>query len=181
MEEAKRSWVEKTEKLNYDKDGKKLWKLTKALNYEKSSYGEIVLQKDEQTYTGKQAADLFIDEYAEISDLEIPIERDQEVNQELQEYQNLDNANEPTEMNCPFNNEELKTALSTLQLQKAPGPDEITNEMLINMGPQAKKKMLQLINDSWRSGILPKYGRKLQFSLFIRKEKTREKLQAIAL
>ena len=27
--------------------------------------------------------------------------------------------------------------------------------MLINMGPQAKKKMLQLINDSWRSGIVP--------------------------
>ena len=58
-------------------------------------------------------------------------------------------------MNSPFQMKELQAGISTLLLNKAPGPDQITNEMLINMGPQAKKKMLQLMNDSWRSGKVP--------------------------
>jgi len=144
--EARKSWAEKTKKLNFDKDGRKLWKLTKALSDENDSIGQILLQKSGQTYTGKQAADIFIEEYAEISDLEIPEEREQEVIQEMQDLQSQDDT---TEINSPFKMEELQAGLSKLLLKKAPGPDEITNEMLINLGPQAKKKLLQLINDSW--------------------------------
>ena len=74
--------------------------------------------------------------------MKIPIERDQEVNLELQAYQNLNNATEPIGMKCSFNTQELKTALSTLQLQKTPDPEETTHEMLINMGSQAKKEII---------------------------------------
>ena len=117
--------------------------------------GQILLQKDEQTYTGKQAADLFIEEYEEISNLAVPAEREQEITEELLEHQNQDQNNFDYEMNSPFIMEELKTALSSLSLKKAPGPDQVSNEMLINMGPQGKKKLLQLFNDSWRTGIVP--------------------------
>ena len=118
MEEAKNSWIEKTEKLNFDKDGRKLWKLTKSLNDENVSIGQISLQKNDQVYTGKQAADLFIEEYEEVSNLEIPEVREQEIVQELQDFQNQDEQTEPTEMNSPFKMDELWTALSSLQQKK---------------------------------------------------------------
>ena len=110
-----------------------MWNLTKALNDEVSQIGQILLQKDEQTYTGKQAADLFIEEYEEISNLAVPAEREQEITEELLEHQNQDQNNFDFEMNSPFIMEELKTALSSLSLKKAPGPDQVTNGMLIKM------------------------------------------------
>ena len=174
-EEARNSWVEKTESLNFDKDGRKLWRLTKALNDENAPLGQISLEKNGQIYTGKQAADIFIEQYEEVSNLKVPEVKEQEILQELQEYQNQDEHMEPTEMNSPFKIDELRTALSSLQLKKAPGPDQITNEMLINMGPQAKKKLLQLINDSWRTGIVPEIWREATILPINKKEKDKNK------
>lgn len=156
MEEARKSWAEKTEGLNFDKDGRKLWKLTKALNDEGSKGGQITLQPNDEPLTGKQAADHFIDEFAEISNLEVPERREEDMREKLLEY-DINQAEEPMPMvmDSPFNIQEFEAALSTLLLRKAPGPDQITNEMLLHIGPQAKKKLLQLMNDSWRSGIVP--------------------------
>ena len=174
-EETRNSWIEKTESLNFDKDGRKLWKITKALNDENSQVGQILLEKDEHTYTGKHAADLFIEEYEEISNLNVPEAREQEIKQTLLEYQNQDQNNTDFEMNSPFKMEELKAALSCLSLKKAPGPDEITNEMLINMGPQAKKKLLQLFNDSWRTGIVPEVWKEATILPIHKKGKDKKK------
>ena len=49
-----------------------------------------------------------------------------------------------------FNNAETK---------KAPGPDNITNEMLLHLGPCSKRKLLQLFNDGWRTGTVPQVWR----------------------
>merc|ERR1711879_1076207 len=108
-EEARNSWVEKTESLNFDKDSRKLWRLTKALNDENAPLGQISLEKNDQIYTGKQAADIFIEQYEEVSNLKVPEVREQEILQELQEYQNQDEHMEPTEMNSPFKIDELRT------------------------------------------------------------------------
>ena len=58
-------------------------------------------------------------------------------------------------MNSPCTVPELDAALATLQLEKSPGPDKITNEMLLHLGPAAKKKLLQLIDDSWKTRSVP--------------------------
>ena len=57
-------------------------------------------------------------------------------------------------MNSPFVTKELEDALTMLKLKKAPGPDNITNEMLLHLGPRSKKKLLQLFNDGWRTGTV---------------------------
>ena len=126
-------------------------------------------------YTGKQVADLFIEEYEEISNLAVPEEREQEVTEELLELQNQDQNNNDLEMNSPFIMEELKTALSSLSLKKAPGPDQVTNEMLINLGPQGKKKLLQLFNDSWRTGIVPEVWKEATILPIHKKGKEKKK------
>ena len=58
-------------------------------------------------------------------------------------------------MNSPFVINELDDALTTLKLRKAPGPDNITNEMLLYLGTPSKKKILQLFNGGWRTGTVP--------------------------
>ena len=58
-------------------------------------------------------------------------------------------------MNCPSVTKELEDALTTLKLKKAPGTDNITNEMLLHLGPRSKKKLLQLLNGAWGTGTVP--------------------------
>ena len=64
---AREKWKQKTESLNFDKDGKKLWKLVKNLNDEKCSSRCIALKQDGETITGKKAANKFIEIYASTS------------------------------------------------------------------------------------------------------------------
>ena len=56
-----RNWISKTADLNMEKDGKKLWRLTKQLNDEGSRYSKITLIQDDNLIHGKTAANLFAD------------------------------------------------------------------------------------------------------------------------
>ena len=55
----------------------------------------------------------------------------------------------------PFTMEELRVALAALGKRKAPGPDEIPNEFLLNLGPRARAAFLGILNLSWCTGVLP--------------------------
>ena len=156
IQEARRTWQEKTEQLNMDKEGNKLWNLARALNDENSRRSPITLEQDGELCTGKQAANVFAKQYAQTSDLQIPTDRRREVREAQRARRDL--PEEPL-MTAPFVRDELEDALKTLKLKKAPGPDNITNEMLMHLGPKAKKKLLQLFNDGWRSGTVPQIWR----------------------
>ena len=54
-----------------------------------------------------------------------------------------------------FTMEELNAALKKLNMGKATGIDLIPNELLVRMGPNAKKAVLHLFNESWRRGRVP--------------------------
>ena len=155
-QETRRCWIEKTQDLNLDKEGQKLWRLAKALNDEDSRSSPITLLEDGQMKTGKQAADLLMKQYAENSDLEVPADRTKEVREAQDTFTGQEG--EP-EMNQPFTLRELEEAMLSLKKKKAPGADQITNEMLLHLGPKAKKKLLQLYNESWKSGIVPQIWR----------------------
>ena len=51
---------------------------------------------------------------------------------------------------------ELKAALRKLKPHKAPGSDQITNEMITNLGSNGMAVLLRLINITWKTGQLPK-------------------------
>ena len=156
IQEARRSWNEKTEKLNFDKDGTKLWNLTKALNNEQSYPTTISLEKDGKTITGKEVANCFIDNYEDTCSVYIPSERKKEVQAELNHQKtNSDAQTTPECMNKDFSLQELNDALESLKNNKSPGPDKITNEMLQHLGPIAKAKLLEIYNNSWKKGQVP--------------------------
>ena len=114
------------------------------MNDENSKNSSITLQHNQELLAGKRAANHFVNQYAETSD-HVPADRRREAKEAQREY--VCTQGEPM-MSTPFTAMELEDAMSMLQLKKAPGSDQITNEMLLHLGPKAKKKLLQLFNDS---------------------------------
>ena len=55
--------------------------------------------------------------------------------------------------------EEMDYAMKRLKQRKSPGPDGITNEMLINAGKPALYKLLEIFNKTWQEGSLPQSWR----------------------
>ena len=64
-----------------------------------------------------------------------------------------------TGINSPLSYEELKSALSNLKLKKSPGPDAITNKMIVNLWQPALHKILDIFNETWQEGTLPQIWR----------------------
>ena len=81
-------------------------------------------QKDQQTVTWKSAANCFIDSYEKVSNIMIPNNRKQQVNEQIKNHQTGQDPPEYT--NCPFNTKEFEEALKTLKDKKSPGRDKIT-------------------------------------------------------
>ena len=175
IQEAGRIWQEKTGELNLDKEGNKLWNLAKAVNDDNSRSSPITLEQEGKLCTGKQAADVFIKPYSETSDLHVPTDRGRETREALRAGFGQ---HEGPQMSPHFVIKELQDALSTLKLTKAPGPDKITNEMLLHLGPFSKKKLLQLFNDRWRTGTVPQAWREAVMIHVHKKSKDKSKAES---
>ena len=60
LELKRKGWKDKTKSPNFEKDGRKLWKLVKQLNDEQTFTGyKVTMMEDGNILTGKQTADLF--------------------------------------------------------------------------------------------------------------------------
>ena len=153
---SQKSWVEKTESLNFERDHGKLWKLTNALNDDhQENYKPTVLKENDQTLTGKKAANKLSEHFKENSNLNIPREKSREIRQKIKSEQRKQ---EPSEcMTASFSMQELNRAILKLKNKKAPGPDGITNEMIKHLSSYAKEYLLEIFNQSWTSGIYPQF------------------------
>ena len=104
--------------------------------------------------TDQQKADLFCQLYAEVSRVERRKE-DKKVNREATRILRRPRASTQEDRTKEFPMEELELALSVLKTGKAPGPDEITNEMLRNPDKATKSRLLKLFNWALREGVSP--------------------------
>ena len=66
-----------------------------------------------------------------------------------------ESADVSTVMNSPLLYEYLNSALLYLRLERSPGPNAITNEMIANLGQPALHKLLDIFNQTWQEGIVP--------------------------
>ena len=83
-----------------------------------------------------------------------------------------------TVINSPLSYEELTSALSNLKLKKSPGPDAITNEMIVNLGQPALHKLLDIFNKTWQEGTLPQIWREATMIPIHKKVKQKQKPRA---
>ena len=152
LEAKRKSWREKTSSLNLEKHDKALWKLAKCLNEEDSRGSTITLDEDGILF-GKQAADCFAKTYGEASDLKVDPEQRRRARCEQQRRAKNEKKNDA--MTLPLTLQELNTAIAKLKKKKAPGPDGITNEMIIHLDSTARLKLLEIFNLSWEEGRVP--------------------------
>ena len=136
---------------------RKLWRLTKQLNDEGSRYSKITLIQDDTLIHGKTAANLFADTYQQASNIQVTTQQHRETRSQLRIIEEPDDI--PPVMGSPISYEELNSALAKLKRKKSPGPDCITNEMIINHGKPALYKLLEIYNISWEEGSLPQSWR----------------------
>ena len=91
----------------------------------------------------------------------------------------------PTCNNLPFEQDftihELENAIKRAKKGKAPGPDQITNEMISNLGPKAKSQLLAYINRTWQDGQLPSQWRTANITPVLKKGKQQVDLLVILL
>ena len=160
IEATKKSWHEKTNGLDFDKNGTKLWKITRLLNGEENRQAPIVLEEDQKHLTQKKAANLFITKFSEVSDIAFDPEKERELRRKQKQLKIQKKEPADDVMTKPLTLDELNCGIDDLKERKAPGPDSIHNDMLKRMGPQAKKKLLAIFNTSWRTGLLPSSWKK---------------------
>ena len=77
-----------------------------------------------------------------------------------------------------FTIHELQSAMGKLQLRKAPGPDKISNEMILHLGPVGKSTLLNFINKTWQSGVLPKSWKSAIVRPILKKGKPEDDLKS---
>ena len=172
--ETQRSWNEKTSSLNMEKDTTKLWNLTKTLNEDAGiRYSRTVIVEDGKHTSGKKAANILADFYMEESTTTLPNARVQEVRREIREK--LKHQTPTQSMTTAFSMAELNAAIRKLKTKKAPGKDGIPNDMIRNLGPTARRKLLLIINQSWNSGKLPDRWREAVIIPIRKKQKDKTK------
>ena len=71
--------------LNFEKDVRKLWKLTKQLSDEENSRAKITLEENSKLLTGKQAADKFAENYVNESKIPVSASKQREERREIRE------------------------------------------------------------------------------------------------
>ena len=125
--------MKKTASLNMETDSNKLWRITKQLNDEEK-HAKITLLQDRKMVHGKQAGNICANTYKETSNA-VELHKQKYVRIEQRKITESDDVS--TVMNSPLSYEELTSALSNLKLKKSPGPDAITNEMIVNLGQPA--------------------------------------------
>ena len=81
----------------------------------------------------------------------------------------------PTANALPFEKDftlqELNMTTRIAAARKAPGPDNVCNEMLSHMGHSAKNKLLLFINRTWKDGQLPTSWRTARVTPVLKKGK----------
>ena len=126
--------------LNLEKDNQKLWRLTKQLSDESNLRTMITLEENSKLLTGKQAADKFVDNYANESNISISASKQREASREMRKRTVNRTTRRPIQQ--PFRLGELQRTLKKPTPRKSPAPDGITNEMLIHLGSAAVCKLL---------------------------------------
>jgi ribonuclease HI len=148
-------WRSTCGQLNLIKDGHKAHRLFRNLSGTRKRTNPQPLQQNRKYIANpKKKADIFNKHFASVNKTTRRKTLDRALSKLFKRKRQS-----PTVNNCPFeqdfNMTELDTAVKKLACRKAPGPDNIKNEMIKNLGPKGKTSLLNLINKTWKESTLP--------------------------
>ena len=173
----KQSWEEKTGKLDLNKDGRKAWTLLDRLSGKSKKTNPVPIETENgKATTDSKKADAHNKFFSSTKN-----KRRGNLDQAFKTLtRRMENRTGPFQSIFidPFSTTELEDSLNKCKLKKAPGPDNVTNDMLVQLSKQGKKFLLNLINKTWRTGKLPKIWKTATVIPILKKDKPKEKLNS---
>ena len=179
LEARRTSWRAFTSQLSLRTDARKVWGTLKALDGKPAPIRQDEeLRVGSKTYsTDKRKADAFMKVYAQASHLPPRVKRDRPFHHGVTKSlrrQCAECGGRRTDCCSPFSREELDAAILKLAGRKAPGPDLVTNELIVHLCEAGRQKLLELANMSWVRGELPSIWRKGIIVPILKKGKPRD-------
>ena len=164
-------WRASCARLDLNKDSRKAWTLLNSLSGNSKRVNPQPLESNGKQYTNPTAkANIFNKAFSKIN--------------KATRRKNLDKAmwklfkqkkKSPTAVIQAFEQDfsevELSAALKKLKPRKAPGQDNIKNEMIVNLGSKGKLYLLDFINRTWRESALPAAWRTATINPILKKGK----------
>ena len=153
--EAKQEvWEEYLEGVEANADPVEMWRTINSLNGTPDSLApnEAIIHKGKAVTTNPKKADLFAKHYAGVSRLQFTSE-ERAKNREFKIKMRTNTADE--ECCKDFDMTEMNNAIKNMKKKGAAGKDDIPPSFLKNLGPNAKKELLEIFNVSFRTGKIP--------------------------
>ncbi|UYV85116.1 hypothetical protein LAZ67_X004617, partial [Cordylochernes scorpioides] len=152
-------WKQTCENLNPRNPNTKLWHLAKQIDraQPQTENTNMIKNTDGTPATNdKSAANLLGNSYQISSKIKFEI-KDKKVEKKARKI--IHDCKNVTSTHNIFhekiNMKELDYALENTDLNKTPGPDGIHGQMISNLGKNGKEKLLDIFNNSWKTGKLP--------------------------
>ena len=154
-ESKRENWTQKCESLNLLHGGREAWTLLNNLSGENRRQNPAPIQTETETATSEfRKTEIFNKTFASVSKAAKKTTLDRGLEKVLQEKE-LKQTSDSTFLE-PLTLTELTNSMKKLKKKKAPGPDKIHNEMLLNLGEKGKEVLLALYNKTWEHGHIPK-------------------------
>ena len=134
-----------------------------------------MIQRDQETVTGKSTTNCFIDSYEQVSNIMIPNNRNQQVHDETKSHQT--DQDPPEYMNSPFNTKEFEDALKTLKDKQSPG--KIPVRCWNTLAPKQSPNSWESSTTVGRQGMFLRAGEKVTWYPSTRRTRT-EQIQTAA-
>ena len=153
-ESKRENWTKTCEGLNLQHGGREAWTLLSNLSGENRKQNPAPIQTETETATSDfRKTEIFNKAFAKVSKAEKKTTLDRGLEKVLHEKEQQ-TTNESTFLE-PLTLTELTNSMKKLKKKKAPGPDKIHNEMLLNLGQKGKEVLLALYNKTWEHGLIP--------------------------
>ena len=124
--------------------------------------GQAMVKEGKLLSTDRAKAEAFAQEYARVS-RQVRVAKIDRAAKQKMALPEMRSCQECEGRRCgacsPFRMEELVKEISRTKMKKSPGPDSLSNEMLVHLGPVARETLLSIINCSWRTGEVPRQWR----------------------
>ena len=151
----KKAWEKTTGNLDLRKDSRKAWTLLDKLSGKHRRTNPAPIDTD----TGKATTDsekskAFTKFYTSISGKQKRVNLDKAFKKLTRDMEKRHGPFDSVFVKN-FTRKELDDSLMKCKLRKAPGPDEVTSDMLIQLSDYGKDMLLKIINKIWQSGSLP--------------------------
>ena len=139
-------WKRTCKDFDLRKEGRKAWRLLHNLNGETPKQRRQPLKTDDALVTdSRKKSKEFNKHFASTNTLLSNPRIDAGMKRNLKHKERCHPHNDHSGFTQALTMTELKAALRKLKLHKAPGSDQITNEMIINLGSNGMAVLLRLI------------------------------------